>query len=187
MTDLGGHFRDIAMALLQTPHDYIADHIHMTLKKVRPEEAIMVELLCGRSNSRVRLIKESYYKKYGRDLDFAVKREMNSDLRRLMRILLTTEREENEVNVAQAHKEAQMLAHAGVGMRYGTDDAVIAELLLRRSYPHLREMFTEFQVLKRHPIEDSIRLDFRGGLRDGLLALGAATVFIISISIMMNE
>ena len=66
----------------------------------------------------------------------------------------------------------QMLAHAGVGMRYGTDDAVLVELLLRRSYPHLREMFTEFQVLKRHPIEDSIRLDFRGGLRDGLLALG---------------
>jgi hypothetical protein len=67
---------------------------------------------------------------------------------------------------------SQMLAHAGVGMRYGTDDAVIAELLLRRSYPHLREMFAEFQTLKRHPIEDSIRLDFRGGLRDGLLALG---------------
>jgi hypothetical protein len=65
-----------------------------------------------------------------------------------------------------------MLAHAGVGMRYGTDDAVIAELLLRRSYSHLREMFAEFQVLKQHPIEDSIRLDFRGGLRDGLLALG---------------
>lgn len=65
-----------------------------------------------------------------------------------------------------------MLAHAGVGMRYGIDDAVIVELLLRRSYPHLREMFAEFQTVKQHPIEDSIRLDFRGGLRDGLLALG---------------
>jgi hypothetical protein len=38
----------------------------------------------------------------------AVKREMNSDLRRLMRILLTTEREETEVNISQAHKEAQV-------------------------------------------------------------------------------
>lgn len=45
---------------------------------------------------------------YGWSLDVAVKREMNSDLRRLMRILLTTEREENEVNVYQAHKEAQV-------------------------------------------------------------------------------
>jgi hypothetical protein len=45
---------------------------------------------------------------YGRDLDVAVKREMNSDLRRLMRILLHTEREEEEVNIAQAHKEAQV-------------------------------------------------------------------------------
>jgi hypothetical protein len=33
---------------------------------------------------------------------------MNSDLRQLMRILLTTEREETEVNTAQAHKEAQV-------------------------------------------------------------------------------
>jgi hypothetical protein len=53
-----------------------------------------------------RLVK--YFLEYGRDLDTAVKREMNSDLRRLMRILLTTEREEMEVNVAQAHKEAQV-------------------------------------------------------------------------------
>jgi len=45
---------------------------------------------------------------YGRDLDVAVKREMNSDLRRLMRILLHTEREEVEVDIAQAHKEAQV-------------------------------------------------------------------------------
>jgi hypothetical protein len=45
---------------------------------------------------------------YGRNLEVAVKREMNSDLRRLMRILLTTEREEAEVNIAQAHKEAQV-------------------------------------------------------------------------------
>ncbi|PNF32467.1 Annexin-B12 [Cryptotermes secundus] len=169
--ELGGHFRDVALSLLQTPQDFVADNIHKTLKTIRPQESVMVELLCGRSNSRIRLIKESYYKKYGRSLDMAVKREMNSDLRRLMRILLTTEREETEVNVYQAHKEAQMLAHAGVGMRYGTDDAVIAELLLRRSYSHLREMFAEFQALKQHPIEDSIRLDFRGGLRDGLLAL----------------
>ncbi|GFG39198.1 hypothetical protein Cfor_04157 [Coptotermes formosanus] len=168
---LGGHLRDVLLALIQTPQDFVADNIHGTLKKIRPEESILVELLCGQSNSRIRLIKESYRKKYGRDLDVAVKREMNSDLRRLMRILLHTEREEVEVNVAQAHKEAQMLAHAGVGMRYGTDDAVIAELLFRRSYPHLREMFAEFQTVKQHPIEDSIRLDFRGGLRDGLLAL----------------
>jgi hypothetical protein len=45
---------------------------------------------------------------YGRKLEVAVKREMNSDLRRLMRILLTTEREETQVNISQAHKEAQV-------------------------------------------------------------------------------
>ena len=45
---------------------------------------------------------------YGRELEIAVKREMNNDLRRLMRILLTTEREETEVDVAKAHKEAQV-------------------------------------------------------------------------------
>lgn len=48
------------------------------------------------------------FSEYGRSLDMAVKREMNSDLRRLMRILLTTEREDTEVNVYQAHKEAQV-------------------------------------------------------------------------------
>jgi hypothetical protein len=35
INDLGGHFRDVALALLQTPQDFVADNIHMTLK-VRP-------------------------------------------------------------------------------------------------------------------------------------------------------
>jgi hypothetical protein len=55
---------------------------------------------------------------YGRDLDVAVKREMNSDLTRLMRILLHTEREEVEVNVAQAHKEAQVWQTAFIGFAH---------------------------------------------------------------------
>ncbi|PSN39278.1 hypothetical protein C0J52_14643 [Blattella germanica] len=81
----------------------------MYSKKIRPEEIILVELLCGRSNSRIRLIKESYHKRYGRELEIAVKREMNSDLRRLIRILLSTEREEGKaVDIAKAHKEAQL-------------------------------------------------------------------------------
>jgi hypothetical protein len=30
--DLGGHFRDVALALLQTPQDFVADNIYKTLK-----------------------------------------------------------------------------------------------------------------------------------------------------------
>jgi hypothetical protein len=32
VNDLGGHFRDVALALLQTPQDFVADNIHKTLK-----------------------------------------------------------------------------------------------------------------------------------------------------------
>jgi hypothetical protein len=32
VNDLGGHFRDVALALLQTPQDFMADNIHKTLK-----------------------------------------------------------------------------------------------------------------------------------------------------------
>lgn len=32
MSDLAGHFRDVALALLQTPQDFVADNIHMNLK-----------------------------------------------------------------------------------------------------------------------------------------------------------
>jgi hypothetical protein len=32
VNDLGGHFRDVSLALLQTPQDFLADNIHRTLK-----------------------------------------------------------------------------------------------------------------------------------------------------------
>jgi len=32
VNDLGGHLRDVILALLQTPQDFVADIIHATLK-----------------------------------------------------------------------------------------------------------------------------------------------------------
>ena len=32
INDLGGHLRDVILALLQTPQDFVADNIHATLK-----------------------------------------------------------------------------------------------------------------------------------------------------------
>ena len=36
ISDLGGHFRDVALSLLQTPQDFVAENIHRTLKVTEP-------------------------------------------------------------------------------------------------------------------------------------------------------
>ncbi|XP_067004483.2 annexin-B12 [Anabrus simplex] len=174
---LGGNFRDLSLMLLQSPIEFLAEQIHIAIQQVGPEETTMVELLCNCNNAKIKNIKEVYYKKYGRDLDSVVKQKPNSDFQRLSRLLLITDRDESpDVNLELARKDAEMLATAGVGVRYGMDDVVIASLLRQRSYAHLREMFEQYHIISGREIADSIRTDFSGGLRNGLIVLCKAII-----------
>ena len=79
--------------------------------------------------------------------------------------------EDLDVNVDAARSDAQNLIAAGI-KKLGTDEETFNTILVHRSYPHLRAVFQEYAKLAHEDIEKSIKKEFSGDIKAGLLAIG---------------
>lgn len=55
---------------------------------------------------------------------------------------------------------------------WGTDEAVFNSILVSQSYPQLRAVFEQYNVIAGKDIEDSIKSEMSGDLKAGMLAIG---------------
>lgn len=67
-------------------------------------------------------------------------------------------------------KDVQDLLEAGVG-QVGTDESVFNRILVLRSIPHLHAVFQQYRSKDQRGIQDVIRSEFSGDIREGLLAI----------------
>lgn len=86
--------------------------------------------------------------------------------------------ETSAVDENKARADAQALYEAGEKKR-GTDESKFNEILVTRSYQHLRRVFLEYQKIAKKDIEESIKSEFSGDICMGLLALGACVFRIL--------
>ena len=66
----------------------------------------------------------------------------------------------------------QDLYDAGVGKNMGTDESEFIRILNTRSYSELKMIFEEYTKLAQESITDSIKKEFSGDMKKGLLAIG---------------
>ena len=57
-------------------------------------------------------------------------------------------------------------------LRFGTDESTFNAILVRRSVPHLQEVFAEYEKVTGHSIESAIENEFSGDIEKGLIAIG---------------
>ena len=60
----------------------------------------------------------------------------------------------------------------GEKKNWGTEESVFNSILVTRSYQHLRKVFQEYERLSGKDLEESIKSEFSGNVKDGLLAIG---------------
>lgn len=73
-------------------------------------------------------------------------------------------------NRQQAISDAENLYNAGEGT-WGTEESTFSKILTRKNHSQLRIIFEEYQQLTGHGIEEAIKNEFSGDMRNGLLSL----------------
>ncbi|XP_039753041.1 annexin B10 isoform X2 [Pararge aegeria] len=174
-SELGGHFEDVIVALMMPPAEYLCRELHHCMEGLGTEEEVLVEILCTRTKPEIADIVDTYERLYNRPLAEHMCSETSGDFRRLLTLIVTSVRkgardEEAGVDPARAAEAAQQLYDAGEA-KWGTDEEIFNKILAHESFAQLRLIFEEYKNLSGRTIEQAIKAEIDGELKDALSAI----------------
>ncbi|XP_010609543.1 annexin A13 [Fukomys damarensis] len=170
-SELSGNFEKAALALLDRPSEYTARQLQKAMKGLGTDEAVLIEVLCTRTNKEIKAIKEAYQRLFDRNLESDVKGDTSGNLRKILVSLLQADRDEgSEVDKELASRDAKDLYDAGEG-RWGTEELTFTEVLAQRSHAQLRATFLAYQLLIGKDMEEAIEEETSGDLQKAYLTL----------------
>ncbi|NXV83486.1 ANX13 protein, partial [Atlantisia rogersi] len=144
-SDLSGNFEKAVLALLDLPCEYEARELQKAMKGAGTDEALLIEILCTRSNKEIVNIKEAYKRLFDKDLESDVRSDTSGSLQKILVTVLEASRDETQqVNAELAEQDAADLYQAGEG-RWGTEELAFNVVLAKRSYPQLRATFEAYE------------------------------------------
>uniref|UniRef100_A0A8C9T0Y5 Annexin n=1 Tax=Scleropages formosus TaxID=113540 RepID=A0A8C9T0Y5_SCLFO len=146
-SELGGQFETVIISLMETPLSYDVTELRKAIKGIGTSENVLIEILASRTPSQV--VEMNNYKN-SRNIcpNFASWLSLYC----VVRVF------------------PQALFAAGE-KKFGTDEDQFITILGNRSADHLRRVFDEYKKLSGFEIEESIKRETSGSLRDLFLAV----------------
>ncbi|KAL4702627.1 hypothetical protein ACJJTC_013048 [Scirpophaga incertulas] len=173
-SELGGHFEDVIIALMMPPEEYLCKELNHCMEGMGTDEDTLVEILCTRTKPEIAAIVQAYERMYDRPLAEHMCSETSGDFRRLLTLIVTRTQgardEEGGVDVGRAQQAAQALYDAGEA-KWGTDEEVFNKILAHESFEQLRQIFEEYKAISGRTIEQAIKAEIGGELKDALSAI----------------
>uniref|UniRef100_A0A6M2DP87 Annexin n=1 Tax=Xenopsylla cheopis TaxID=163159 RepID=A0A6M2DP87_XENCH len=171
-SELTGNLEKLVVALMTPLPKYIAKQLEKAMKGLGTDEETLIEIFCTMTNLELETIRHVYESMYGKSLEEELMSETSGNFRRLMVSLCNANRDESiEVDEEAAMTDAQKLLQAGELKYFGTDESTFNMILCQRSYPQLRAVFHCYEKIVGHSIEEAIKNEFSGDIKDGLLAI----------------
>uniref|UniRef100_UPI00358FFCE7 annexin A4-like n=1 Tax=Myxine glutinosa TaxID=7769 RepID=UPI00358FFCE7 len=170
-SELSGNFLTVVLGLMQTPARFAVLQLDEAMKGTGTNEKCLIEILASCSSEEINDIKKVYKTEFKRSLEDDIISETSGNFKNLLIGLLQGGRDSSTVvDVARAEKDAKDLYNAGEG-RWGTDESKFNALLLGRNKQHLLRVFEEYKHVCKYDIEESIKREMSGDLKNGMLAV----------------
>ncbi|XP_068444844.1 annexin A5b [Clinocottus analis] len=167
--ELGGKFETLIVGLMTSPLAYDVSSLRNAIKGAGTDEKVLVEILASRTPEQVKEMVAAYRKEYDDDLEEDVSGDTSGHFKRLLVILLQANRPTG-IQQQKIEADAQVLFKAGE-QKFGTDEQTFVTILGNRSAEHLRKVFDAYMKLAGYEMEESIKRETSGGLKDLLLAV----------------
>lgn len=159
---LSGMSRDESMAADLTAAKVDAEVLHKHFSKLLPSETPVIEMLCARSYSQIKLISDEYRKLAGHSLEKSVKK---NSMYNIKDALIAIIRNSNHSSVYYARR-----INKGIH-NYVNDNRSLGRLIIVRSEIDLMDIKQEFSRLFRKNIKSSLKDEISGSYRHALLTL----------------
>lgn len=117
---------------------------------------------------------------YDRPLAEHLCSETGGYFRRLLTMIITGARDQTgTVDIELAQQQAVQLFAAGEG-KLGTDEEVFNRVLSHGSFAHLRYVFDEYKSLSGRTIEQAVKDEMSGDLKEAILAISLSNCRLLA-------
>jgi len=169
-----GLFRELLLGLLQSPEDFVVGLLNDAVGTLSSDEGVMVELLCSATNAELKLYKDLFQKRFGKDLVKRMTDAFSGELKKLMTVVLQGNREETTaVDQTQVDADATLLYSAGEAKLVGVDEAPFIQVIGNRSPAHLIALNEHYKTKskKGRSLLEAVDRQFGGRLRTAFQTL----------------
>ncbi len=171
-SEVSGYFREALLAIVRGPLAQDVINLHKAIDGAGTNEAILNDVLLGRSNADMNAIKQAYAAKYKRSLEKDVAGDLSFKTERLFAMVLAATRQEDSASI-HPHNVEQDVAelHRATEGKVGTDQIAVCAIISNRSDGCLRAIALAYEAKYRIPLEKVIEREFMGHMQDALLMM----------------
>lgn len=169
-SELSKNLERLIIGLMLTPAEFDAKMMRKAMEGAGTDEHALIEILVTRSNQEIHAMNAAYQDAYKKSLEDAVQSDTSGHFCRILVSLVQGAREEGPADVERANADAQELADA---CNADSDDMVMKfmSILCTRSFPHLRKVFQEFVKCSNKDIEQIIKKEMSGDVKNAFYAI----------------
>ena len=177
-SELGGKFETGAMALARGPLDEDVYLLHEAIAGPGTNEAILNDVLLGRSNADMNAIKQAYHRAYQRDLTQEVKGELSGKTEDFFVMILKAARAEESAPCIPQEIEYSVdrLQQATEGTSFGANQEAVNQIISHSSDGQLRAISQRYHQKYSKHLDDVLRSEFSGHLESALRLMLARAV-----------
>lgn len=165
---LSGDLESLMLDLLLTPDQFDAQRLYKAMKGLGTDEETLLEVLCTRSPSQLKIITSAYNEMYKKDLGKDLDGETSGDFTKLLLALLKKETVPGSVD-----QDVNRLSEELKGEK--ANAAPWINVLTTRHPDHLNKVLIRLEADIGQPVDEALEKRF-GGFMSGDLKLGLTTL-----------
>lgn len=172
-SETSGSYGEGCCALVRGPLAQDVYAAHKAIKGLGTKEALLNDVLVGRSNADMRAIKQLYQQEHHKSLEADVRGDLSMKTAKLFDMLMAANRAEESTQIIpqMLEKDVADLYAATIGRAVGADQITVCNILTSRSDGQIRAISAQFQQRYHQPLEKALEKKFDGHMEDALLLL----------------
>uniref|UniRef100_A0A8C2ZL86 Annexin n=1 Tax=Cyclopterus lumpus TaxID=8103 RepID=A0A8C2ZL86_CYCLU len=169
-SELSKNLERLVIGLMLNPAEFDAKMMRKAIEGAGTDEHALIEILVTRSNEEILAMNAAYKDAYKKSLEEAIHSDTSGLFCRILVSLVQGAREEGPADEERAIADAQELAEA---CNADSDDMEMKfmSVLCTRSFPHLRKVFQEFVRYSNKDIEQIIKKEMSGDVKNAFYAI----------------
>lgn len=169
-SELSKNLERLIIGLMLTPAEFDAKMMRKAMEGAGTDEHALIEILVTRSNEEIQAMNEAYLHGYKKTLEDAIQSDTSGHFCRILTSLVQGAREGGPADLERADSDAQELGQA---CNAESDDMEMKfmSILCTRSFPHLRRVFQEFVRYTNKDIEQIIKKEMSGDVKNAFYAI----------------